>query len=208
MTGSGIGTIATGVVITNGYSTVADLETRLGITAGSASSEMASIMESASRMIDHYTNRRFYTTDADEINYFTPYSYDLCKISDLISVTSIKTDEDIDGVYETTWTSNDFNLLPYNQTPKHYIETTPYGNFSFLAKLKRSVQVVGRFGYCTLANCPLDIKQAALLEASRLWKRRDAILGISGTTMFGQLKLVGDMDPSVRELIRPYVRYT
>ena len=196
------------MAITNGYATLAEAKLKLDIPTATTTwdTEIENAVEAASRAIDHYCNRRFYQSSADETLYFTPISGRLCFIDELLTITSLKTDDDIDGVYETTWTTDDYVLSPYNTTPKSSIETTTWGDLYFSPSLQRSVQVVGKFGYSN--GAPLDIKLACLIWASRIQKRRDAILGIAGTSQFGQVKLIDVMDPDVKQLLRPFVRVT
>jgi hypothetical protein len=206
MSGSGIGTITTSS--STWYSTLAEIKAHLNIPTATTTydTELEQGIEAASRFIDSYCNRRFYKSPADETFYYTPRSGRLCFIDELIDITSIKTDDDFDGIYETTWTSSDYYLMPYNMTPKTSIELTLRGGYFFYPHLPKSVQVVGKFGYS--ATAPLDVKMACIIEASRLFKRRDAILGIAGTSQFGQVKLMDEMDPDVRKLLRSYARVT
>ena len=196
------------MTITNGYATLAELKLKMDIPTATTKLdvEMEDVIMGASRAIDNYCNRRFYQSSVDETFYFTPISGRTCYIDELMTLTTLKTDDDFDGTYETLWTTTDYNLVPYNEYPKTCIETTVMGQYWFSPMLQKSVQVVGKFGFSAAA--PLDIKLACLIWASRLQKRRDAILGIAGTTQFGQVKLIDVMDPDVKQLLRPYVRVT
>ena len=195
------------MTITNGYCTLEQLSSVLDMgTVSSYDTELELVIESISRGIDDYCSRRFYTTDADETRYFTAISNNECKIDELLSITSLKTDDDLDGTYEITWASGDYNLFPYNASQYSFIETTPLGSYLFLKNARKNVQVVGKFGYS--ATAPKNITQACIMQSERFFKRRDAPLGIAGTTQFGLVKLIGDFDPDVQFFLRPFVRYT
>ena len=195
------------MTITNGYATLAELKLKLDIPVATTTldTEMEDVIMASSRAIDNYCNRRFYKSSVDEIFYFTPISGRMCYIDELVSLTTLKTDDDFDGTYETLWTTTDYNLIPYNDNPKTCIETTVMGQYWFSPMLQKSVEVVGKFGF---PSVPYDIKLACLIWAARLQKRRDAILGIAGTTQFGQVKLIDVMDPDVKQILRAYVRVT
>jgi len=192
------------MTIANGYLTLAEFKSRLEIPIATTTwdTELEIIVEGVSRAIEEYCNRIFYKTSA-ATRYYTPKSARFCVVDDLITITTLKTDDDIDGVYETTWTTDDYTLWPYNETPYQGIETTLYGNQFFSPIIPRSVQIVGDFGFSAI---PTNVKQAAMLWCSRLWKRRDSPLGIEGTSQFGIIRLMAGEDPDIIKLLRPYVR--
>lgn len=69
--------------------------------------------------------------------------------ADVISVTSLKFDEDGDGTYELTLTEGaDFYLWPDNTTPKRRIDLDlNHGQRGSFPVGRRKVEVVGKFGY-------------------------------------------------------------
>jgi hypothetical protein len=152
----------------NLYATVSQLRDRLGITDVSQDLMLDQALQSASRWIDKTLGRRFFTTAADEVRYFTACdAYWYLETGDLLSVTTLATDANGDGVYETTWTvATDYWLGPRNAPldgePYICINRTSYsGRFSFPA-YPDAVQVTGKFGYCTLANVPPQIRELTL----------------------------------------------
>ena len=193
------------MTITNGYCSLAELKVNLDIAAVTTyDTNLENLIENVSRWIDNYTNRKFYATTASK--YYTAQTPRRVKIDELLTITTLKTDEDLDGVYEALWTANDFKLFPYNDTPYTYIEITPYGNKAFYPGLPRSIEVTGSFGYAS--TTPEDIERVCILQSSRTWARRTTPLGIAGTTQFGLVKLIGDVDPDVMLMLRPYIKYT
>jgi hypothetical protein len=167
------------------------------------------IVEAISRAIDNETHRRFYTTGTDETRYYTPDdSYVLMPDDDMVSVTSVTTDEDGDRVYETAWGAADWELWPYNAAldGKPYLEiraTIPAGTYVFPI-LPKSVKVVGKFGYG--ATTPAAIREACLLTAEKLFKRKDAIFGIVGSAETGELRQIVKDDPQVGMLLSGFTR--
>ena len=65
------------------------------------------------------------------------------------------------------------------------------------------MEIIGSWGYASTA--PHDIREACLIQASRLFKRKDAPFGVAGTPEAGQMMLPA-LDPDVRALLRKYRR--
>lgn len=155
----------------NLYASVSELSERLGIETSERDYALDHILQGASRWIDRTLGRRFYTTTAPEIRYYTACTaHWYLETDDLLSVTTLATDANGDGVYETTWTANtDYWLGPRNAP----LDAEPYtcinktsttGRFSFPG-WQDAVQVTGQFGYCTLANVPANIRELCLMVA-------------------------------------------
>ena len=164
------------------------------------------IITAASRWIDNHCNRRFYS--ATETRYYTPMDTNLLFVDDLLSVTTLKVDEDGDRAYETTWASTDYDLLPLNASlnnhPYSMIRTTPEGSYNFPVRLAKSVEINGSFGYAS--SVPAPIKEACTLISARLFKRKDAILGVTSNTALGEVRMQIPADPDVEMLLSRFIR--
>jgi hypothetical protein len=193
--------------ITNGYCTLAEFRNLVGVNDGDDDEVLERLITSVSRLIDQVCHTRFYT--ASEIRYFTTEFPGWCAIDDCTGVTTLKTDEDGDGVYETTWLATDYVLEPANAAldgvPYEVIYPTPNGQYTF-PKYRRGVQVTGTFGFSAAAPGP--VKEACILQVNRLWKRKDSPFGIAGTGALGQVVTISKLDPDVMLLIdrAPYNR--
>lgn len=197
---------------TNGYCTVAELKGRLwpvGSTADEVEDTLFDqVITAVSRWIDRYCGRRFYTTASDETRYFTAAdAYELLA-GDVVSVTTLQTDEDGDRTYERTWTTGDYDLLPENAAvdddePYSILATTPDGNYVFPVGMRKGVKVVGKWGF---ASVPAAVKEACLIQCERIYKRKDAPFGVVGSADLGTMRLVQQMDPDVKALLSGYVR--
>lgn len=198
------------MTITNGYTTLATVRTLVGIPASDTSSDslIEATVESVSRMIDNHTGRRFYA--GTETQYYAPITIDEVFTRDLLSITTLKTDDNDDGTFETTWATTDYNLMPFNASlenrPYTWIETSGHGDYEFTLGVKKCVQIVGSFGYCTTANQPKPVAEACKIQSVRLFKRKDAPFGMIGGGEFGQSVAIPDLDPDVKMLLAPYVR--
>ncbi|HXG36524.1 MAG TPA: hypothetical protein VNL15_06120 [Dehalococcoidia bacterium] len=136
----------------NLYASLADIKATLGgITGTTRDAELLSLLEDISRAIDEETGRHFYSVIATRL-YDGSGNDKLWLFDDLISVTTLKVDEDGDLVYEKTLTANtDYWLYPDNplaNTPYYRIDINPESsNISAFPSGRRRVQLVGKFGY-------------------------------------------------------------
>lgn len=181
------------------------IKARLDITGDTLDDALDAAIAAASRALDRRCKRKFYA--ATETRYFTARSATKLWVPDLLSVTSLKTDQDGDRTYETTWATTDYDLGPFNAAlelgePYAWVHTTPLGAYRF-PLLAKAIEIVGSWGYCTLANVPAPIVEAAVILTSRIWKRKDAPLGVLGGGEFEALR-IASVDSDVNALIQTY----
>tara|TARA_Y100000310_G_scaffold345852_1_gene471409 strand:+ start:13524 stop:14351 length:828 start_codon:yes stop_codon:yes gene_type:complete len=132
----------------NAYSDVTTLKTRLEIptTTTEEDKELRELLEGASRLIDKFTSR-FYFVDTTTRT-FDGSSAPFFLKDDLLSITTLKVDEDGDLTFEGTMAATDFILYPLNWFPKTYIRLTTSSTFGgFASGIREGVQIVGSFGY-------------------------------------------------------------
>lgn len=192
------------MAITNGYATLAEVKAALRITDSTDDTLLENSIEGASRRIDGYCNRFFYQKSAT-VTMYPRDNYYIQLADDLVSVTTLKTDDDGDGSYETTWTvSTDYLLEPLNATvqSRPYRRVVAVGGKTFpLVPLPDppSVQLVGVWGWSAV---PDDVREACILLSMRQFARYNAALGVVGfADMAVQVRAV---DPDVRDLLNPY----
>jgi hypothetical protein len=63
------------------------------------------------------------------------------------------------------------------------------------------VRVTGVWGWPAV---PTAIKQATIIQASRIYKRLDSPLGIAGFGDLGAIRIGRALDPDVEQLVTPY----
>jgi hypothetical protein len=191
------------------------LKTRLSISDTTDDAVLEAIVESVSRAIDDFCGgRRFYA--ATQTRYYTSTSGRRLLVDDLLSVTSIKTDDDRDGDYETTWTATDYLLAPYNaqleSVPQPYwrIEVAPDGDYWFPVCVPRGVQIVGSWGFSS--TTPDVVEQACLFQAAHEFRSQQMPLGASGSgpirvsdEFANDVRLTG-LHPVTRRLLETYRR--
>jgi hypothetical protein len=196
------------VAVVNGYCTLAEVKAALRITDSVDDALIELSIGAASREIDGYCNRVFYSTSATRV--YNTDSALLLQTDDIVSVTTLKTSID-GGSYDTTWDTTDFQLEPLNgvtggiDSPYTRIRavgaylfpvwavTGTYTNFA-------PVQITGVFGWSAV---PVAVKQAAILLAMRQFKRYDSPLGVAGFGDLGAIR-VGRVDPDVEALLMPF----
>jgi hypothetical protein len=194
-------------MITNGYCSLADLKAALRVQDSIDDSLLELAIESASREIDGYCERVFYSTTGTRV--YAPTNVFTVTTDDIISVTTLKSSSD--GVtYDITWATSDYQLEPLNGvagglvTPFTRIRATgnylmPSFSVGTFYELEALIQVVGVFGWSAV---PAAIRQATVILAMRLFKRLDAPLGMISNDL-GSMR-VGRFDPDVEALVAPF----
>lgn len=137
-------------MVLNLYATRDDLKARLGLSDTDEDAILDLVLASVSREIDSWCGRQFFASVATR--YYSPKHCNHIMVDDLLSVTSIKTDEDGDRTYEVTWATTDYDLQPLNAAsmsppqPFWYISAAPLGRYGW-PQATSGVQIVGRWGY-------------------------------------------------------------
>jgi hypothetical protein len=191
------------MAITNGYATLAQVKAGLRITDSVDDTLLEMAVESASRAIDSYCNRVFYSTGTAVIRYYSPVDSYLCDIDDLVSLTSLFTNSDeTQSSYNIQWTSEDRQLEPLNGLadgqPTPFTRIRAIGDYTFQTlNGEASVKVTGVFGYSAV---PIAITQATVIQASRIYKRLDSPLGIISGEL-GTMRVGTRLDPDVAQLV-------
>jgi hypothetical protein len=192
------------MAITNGYATLSEIKASARITDTIDDALLELAVESASRMIDSYTQRYFYNAGT-ATRLFVPQDNYLTEIDDAIAITAIET-SDGDN-FGTTWQTKDYQLEPLNGTvdgltghPATRIRAVDDFLFNVLAG-EATVRVTGTWGWSAV---PVAVKQATVIQAARIFKRNDSPLGIAGFGDMGVVRVGSQLDPDVRQLVEVY----
>ena len=136
--------------MSNSYTSLTSLKSTLGLSSTTDDLLMRQKLESASRSIEQYCGRVFYSYS--QTKYFDG-SLSLW-VPDLLSISSLKTDDDNDGTYENLWTTDDYltygvgDLDTLNTYPITRLEINTNGDYgSFASGVKKGVQIIGTWGY-------------------------------------------------------------
>lgn len=192
---------------------VSDLRTHLNIADGQDDTPIAVAAEAACAWVIQHCGRSFEVTasGSESARVFRPKTSTLTITDDFSTTTNltVKTDSGDDGTYETTLTLNtDYIVEPLNGIEDGL--TVPYRRIIATSWLFTTcatiapVQVTARWGWTAV---PAAVKQAALIEGARLFKRRTSPEGVVGGFQdFGGIRVSTRDDPDVVALLRPYVR--
>lgn len=192
------------MAITQGYATLTDVKNALRITDALDDSLLETAIESASRMIDGYTARTFYNGGTAVRNFAATDALNLI-IDDAISVTTVQSTDEVGDTY-TTWTANDFQLEPLNSRSDGlympYTGIRAVGDYTWPVVDQQALcRITAVWGW---AQVPTAIKQATIIQASRLFKRLDSPLGVAGFGDMGAIRVGRYLDPDVEQLAMPF----
>jgi len=194
------------LAITNGYCSLADVKASLRITDTIDDALIENSINSASRLIDQYCNRYFYSSAAGEVRYYQANDGFTCWIDDAQSISSLETAVTDPTIFDTTWGVGDYQVLPANRTANggYYPITaiTATDNYLFPVWADMAlVKVTGQFGW---SSVPDPIKFACIIQASRLFKRLESPLGVAGVSDMGIMRVGSNIDGDVAQLINPF----
>lgn len=189
--------------ITNGYAALADLKQYLNVTGTTEDARLETAIESASRAIDTFTRRRFYSVSG--VRYFAAepdFSEAVLMDDDLLTVTEVATDDQNTRSY-TAWSASDYELEPVNSGPPYtQIRVAPQSVKRFPV-WPRGVRVTGTWGFS--ATAPQAVADACVIMAARYYKRKDAPFGVVGTPELGLMRITA-RDHDVAPLLMPFRR--
>lgn len=176
------------------YCTVAELKSFMRITTTMDDVQLSLAISTASRAVDRAASRQFGVVAAPEARTYEarldPY---LCayavQVDDLMTEIGLV----VGGGY---------TLLPRNAAQKG----RPWTRLVLDDRPEDldAVDIMARWGWTAV---PTAVKLATMLQASRLFKRKDAPFGIAGSPSEGsEMRLLAKVDPDVAVSVGPYIR--
>jgi hypothetical protein len=192
------------MAITNGYATLTEVKNSLRITDNIDDTMLEVAIESASRMIDGYTARTFYNGGTATRNYAATDALNLI-IDDAISVSQVSSTDEVGDTY-VVWGANDFQLEPLNSRSDGlympYTGIRAVGDYTWPVVDQQALcRITAVWGW---ASVPVAIKQATIIQSSRLFKRLDSPLGVAGFGDLGAIRVGRYLDPDVEQLAMPF----
>lgn len=189
---------------------LAELKGVLRITDTDDDTLIQLALDAAIDLVDGHCNRTFTPSVVASTRSFSP-------LNERVEVDDIYTTQDLVVTYGGTpiplaveGVSGGYSLLPLNTPangePITTLEISNWGNAlaPFWAG-RFPVYVTARWGY-SLA-LPAAVKEARLLQASRLFSRKGSPYGVAGSPELGsELRLLAKVDPDVAVLLRRFVR--
>jgi hypothetical protein len=192
------------MAITQGYATLPDVKNALRITDSLDDSLLETAIESASRMVDGFTARTFTNAGTAVRNFAATDGINLI-IDDAIEVIEVASTDEIGSTY-TIWKPTDYQLEPLNDRVdglySPYTGIRAVGDFTWpVVDQQALVRITAVYGFPAI---PVAVKQATIIQASRLFKRLDSPLGVAGFGDMGAVRVSRFLDPDVEQLLMPY----
>lgn len=192
------------------YASLSELRSWLGVQDTADDDGLALALDVATRKVDDHCGRTFATATVaaartlranDPVVLRLDPGWDIQSTSGLV----VKTDDNDDGTFETTWTPGvDFELdsgVGYDGA-----SGWPYGRLVAVgdrwwptATRRRAVQITALWGW---AAVPDPVKQATLILAAEAWKVKDAPFGVAAFADFGPMRVRDN--PMVASLLARY----
>lgn len=203
------------MTITNGYTTLDDFKAYLfpGGNAGDDEDLMIeAAIESASRAIDAYCGRRFYSDTAATARVYFATDTIYLPVDDFSTTTGliVATDTGDNGTYDLTWTITTDYLADPPNTENGGIGGLPYTGIRAvytrrfpIVGLRPRVQVTAKWGFSAV---PEPVAQACLIKAARIYRRAQTPEGFSAGEAFGAVRVSSREDPDMVLLLGPYRR--
>lgn len=190
-----------------GYCTTDEVLQRIGHSGATSSDLLQKIedaIESATIQIDSDTGRVFTASTATRTFGVGGHTYEL-RLPDFTAITTLKFDDDDDGIYETTVSSDDYELDTLYERVGWPFDMVRLLERSFPCggRRRRRIEVAGTWGW---AAVPSPINQACSLLAARTAQR--ASRALFGVESFGEVgaSFIRTNDPDYMKLIGPYTR--
>lgn len=201
------------MAVVNGYCTVAELRTHLGDTGSALTTELLErAINSTSRAIDRYTQRRFWQdTDVTTKTFMVSDATEVY-VDDISTRTGLVVKTGTDGAtFGTTWATTDYVLEPRNADVYDTDDDAdPYAFYLLRAisgraftphSTRPTLQITARFGWSAV---PYEVNEACVLKAATLFSRKDSPHGIAGVDGFGPVRISRAGDPDVAALLAPF----
>lgn len=195
------------MAIVSGYATLVEVKASARVADSIDDTLFERAIEGASRRIDGHCGRFFYQTTSTAVSTYARDLYNLP--TDDISSTSgliLKTDNDGDGTFETTFTLNtDYQVEPLDRSlqsrPIRRLVCIGSKTFPMIGQPPQPlIQVTAVWGWPAI---PTDVREACVIMSLRIFQRANAALGVAGFGDMGPI-MVRSVDPDVREMLSPY----
>ena len=190
-----------------GYTTVAELRSQLNDTRDlNDSGELQAAIDAASREIDEHCGRNFDLDASASTRLYEPSGSTRLPIDDIGSTSGLIVEYSADGSTYTMVAASNYELLPLNASSAAggayawwWLAEAPAATTSWA--WARRVRVSARWGWSAV---PAQVRQACLIRAAAIYKRRESPQGVAGFGEFGVVRLRAD--PDVAILLQPFVR--
>jgi hypothetical protein len=192
--------------VANEYADLGTLKRQLGLddTDDSRDALLEQALTAASRSIDRACGRRFWLDGTTVQRIYRPHGRTVIEpdgtallVDDIGSSTGLVVESGSAAAWSTLtgWEALPDNALAIGRPITGLLRFGSWGIGT------NRVRVTARYGWPAI---PDEIVQATLIQANRLFKRKDSPEGITGSAEWGVVRL-SRRDPDVWNLIEPYV---
>ena len=192
--------------------TKTQLKSILGIPTADTTDDarLETACDAATQQVQAECGRQFVQDTTATARVFVASSALFVEVDDFMTTSGliVKTDDDNNGTFETTWASSDYQLEPLNG--RFEGQAWPYTQLRAIDarywprwRGQALVQVTARWGWSAI---PAPVKQAAEIQALSIFKSADAPLGVAGFGDIGVVRLRQAMHPVAMSLLSNYRR--
>lgn len=190
---------------TTTYATLPLLKESLGITDSESDDLLTPALASASRSIDTVTGRRFWIDDDVSARIYRPAERTVVQrdgvlllVDDIATTTGLIVEQGNTG----SWTA----LTDYETSPENALARgRPINGLLRLGAWGGGygirVRVTAKWGW---PSVPDEVVQATLIQAARLFRRKDSPEGVTASSEWGPIR-VNRLDPDVQALLQNLV---
>lgn len=191
----------------NEYGGIELLKSRLGIEASDTTrdGQLLSALGAASRGIEQATGRRFWLDEAPVARVYNPRRRlvreddgELLLTDDIGSTDGMVVEVGNGATYTPV---TDYETWPENALADGKPVTGLLRPFGIWGVTGTRIRITTRFGWPAE---PDPITEASLIQAARLFRRKDSPEGVTGSSEWGVVRL-SRRDPDVWNLIEPYI---
>jgi hypothetical protein len=189
------------------YATLAQVKAALRITDQIDDALLNTSLTSAARWVDSWCGRTFIPAGPVTSREYVPSGrMEPLMVDDVTEIVSIRIDEDLDRSFATTLAAIDFQLEPVNARsfgndwPYTMIRPQEEGYWPTVDG-RATVRVEGKFGWPAV---PVAVREATILQASRLYTRLASPVGVVSFGDMGAIRVSRFVDPDVEMLLAPF----
>jgi hypothetical protein len=182
------------------------LKNFLGIAADDNSDDtlLTICIDAAEAAIDRKANRHFAQVALSEARLFTA-RWDADRSAYVVQIDDLMDDTGMTVTSAGTAITETPMKLPLNAAQKAMPWTKLVFKDSSLSEDEGDIEITALWGW---DETPAGIKAAALIQASRFYKRKDAIFGVAGSPEMGsELRLLEKLDSDVGVLVGTFKRF-
>lgn len=182
------------------YASVSELKSYINYPGSDRVTDMQLALDAASRWLDRAAGWPEQIWTAQTLTEYLdgPQAGRVWLPRPYLSLSSVKTDDDYDATYETTWASTDYIKMPLGAGPYTYLIEDPRRGTKTWPTGVAVIEVTGSAGLTSTA--PQEIKTATIILAHRLFNRSKTPEGVMGSQERGFIALK-QLDPDVQAIL-------